>query len=533
MAKDVNIELNIPYEPQPKQRLLHEIPANEVLYGGAAGGGKSHALRWMAYLYASQISGLQVYLFRRTFPELERTHIIESEKNYPDHVMHKGQRYDICNFKVGKHRWEFVNGSVINFCHVEKANDVNKYKSEEMHLLLIDELTSFEERMYSFLRSRVRMNEEMKAKLTPEQKQRLPGIFCGTNPGDVGHAWVKKTWVDAIPPTDFDKDYSRILHTPLLPGKAYYKVKKMPLKDGGMYRAFIPALLEDNDYVDTKEYEGKLIAVGDELGDAMRYGDWDVFSGQAFPELRKHVHGIEPFDFNKFDKVYMVMDWGFAQPFSIGWYVIDFDGNIIRIYEWYGRKDPDKAQTGMMLNAADVAPKIKEIEADLGIYPKMRFGCRSMFYETGMGGQGSGTGQTIARSFGEFGIHLREGDHRRLMGKQQCHLRFAYKEDDEGNITEKPRFFVVTKYCPWFWQILPNLVLDEKKGYEDLESTRQEDHIYEELRLMFMTRPVGSKRPVKTAPRMSLAHFDKVMKKAKEHSRRWGKDYNQTFREMF
>ena len=162
--------IKIDYAPQPKQILFHKSAANEILYGGAAGPGKSMALRFEALIWCLRIPNLQVYLFRRTFPELEKNHILPSQQQFPAGV---GE------YKKGDKRWEFKNGSMLHFCHCQYESDVFQYQGAEIHLLLIDELTTFTEFQYDYLRGRVRCA----IPVPDEFRHKIPGIACASNPG--------------------------------------------------------------------------------------------------------------------------------------------------------------------------------------------------------------------------------------------------------------------------------------------------------------------------------------------------------------
>jgi len=506
--------LNLPYQAQEKQELMHSVPANEILYGGAAGGGKSHALRWEGYMLCQTIPGLQVYLFRRTFPELERTHILESRAEFPTFVEYRSQKIEIARYSGSHKRWEFANGSMFHFCHMEREDDMFNYKSAEIHVLLMDELTSFTEKQYAFIRHRVRVPETLKI---PESfKSRIPGVISASNPGDIGHAWVKRYWIDTCKPTTSKKSIHLV---------------KMPSSEGGFTRAFIPATLEDNKYLPTEQYEGALLGIGGVLAQAMRYGDWDIFAGQAFPELNKNVHGIEPFDFRTYTRQYMAMDWGYAKPFSIGWYVTDFDGVLYRVYEWYGCTDPKKPDEGIRLNVGEVAEGIKRIEKDLGLHPRQRISGLDLWVDRG-GARKDQYGPTLAEEFSQCGLHFEKADNRRLMGKQQLHLRFKYEKNESGEITKEPSFKVITKNCPYFWRLLPTMVLDEKKGFEDVDD-KQCDHLYEEVRYMHMARPVAMPHVKRKAPQWSLAHIDETMRRAKRKSSRYGTNFAEEYNRLF
>ena len=139
-------DIDFGYTPQPKQKELHESVANEILFGGAAGPGKSHALRFEALIWAMRIPGIHVYLFRRTFPELEKNHILPSRELYP-----KG----LGEYKSGDKRWEFKNGSMIHFCHCQHDSDVFHYQGAEIDLLIIDELTTSTAWIYEIGRAHV------------------------------------------------------------------------------------------------------------------------------------------------------------------------------------------------------------------------------------------------------------------------------------------------------------------------------------------------------------------------------------------
>ena len=140
-------QAKIYYEPQPKQALFHESEANEVLYGETAGPGKSHAIRFEGLIWCLRVPGIQVYLFRRTYPELEKNHILPSLTQFP---------LKLCTYKKGDKRWEFYNGSMLHLCHGQYEQDVFLYQGAEILILLLDELTTFTEFIYDYLRSRVR-----------------------------------------------------------------------------------------------------------------------------------------------------------------------------------------------------------------------------------------------------------------------------------------------------------------------------------------------------------------------------------------
>lgn len=245
----------------------------------------------------------------------------------------------------------FWNGSKIYLCHCKDEKDRFRYQGAEMHVLLIDELTHFTEVIYRYLRGRVRM---VGIKVPSEYEFTLPRILCSSNPGGIGHQWVKSTFIDGIEPM---------------------QIRRMGDEDGGMLRQFIPALLEDNPSMasDDPTYRARLRGLGSEtLVRAMEHGDWDIVEGAFFDCWRSDRHVIKPFQIPREWMRFRSMDWGSAKPFSVGWWAVVSDdyrigqlvlprGCLVRYREWYGAS---KANTGLKLTAQEVGKGIADREAE-------------------------------------------------------------------------------------------------------------------------------------------------------------------------
>ena len=348
--------MNTTFKLHRKQGTAFQSKATELLFGGAAGGGKSHLLRTSAISWSYVIPNLQTYFFRRTYPDLWKNHM-DGPTSFPVQL---GDllKAGLVKINYSKNIIEFWNNSKIHLCHCQHEKDIFDYQGAEIHILIIDELTHFVRKMYEFLRSRVRLGS---LEIPEKYKGLFPRILTGSNPGNIGHNWVKQTFIDFAPP---------------------YAIKVAPKDDGGMLRQFIPSLLEDNPSMTENDpnYEDRLSGLGSpEMVRAMRYGDWDIVAGGMFDDVwNQKVHVIEPFDIPKTWRIDRSFDWGSAKPYSVGWWAesdgcdIKLAGGVIRstkpgdlfrISELYGMKG--KVNEGTRELATEVARKINDIDAGL------------------------------------------------------------------------------------------------------------------------------------------------------------------------
>ncbi len=290
--------------PQTK---FHQCGAFEVLYGGAAGGGKTDSLLMEAARQVDKAK-YKAILFRRTFPELETSLIIRSFEWYP---ALGGKPKD--SGKV----WTFPSGAVIRFGHMEHDKDVHKHQSAQYDFIGFDELTSFTEFQYLYMFSRCRGTD-------PTIKRY---VRAGTNPGNLGHVWVKKRFVEG-------KTRFKVYRYRIIGGAETMVGKEDPM---AISRAFIPAKLTDNPTLVKNDplYLERMKLLPAEEQRMLIDGDWDVFQGQFFQEWRYEKHVVEPFQIPDSWFKFRAIDYGRTAPFCCKWYAVDQDGHVWVYREYY------------------------------------------------------------------------------------------------------------------------------------------------------------------------------------------------------
>lgn len=447
----------------PKQFAAFACAATETLYGGAAGSGKSFLIRYLALWAAFHAPGVQVYLFRRTYPDLRLNHM-EGPTSFPA-LLAPFVASGHCAFNEQKGSISFWNGSRIFLCHCQYEKNVMNYQGAEIHLLLIDELTHFSEKMYRFLRGRCRLGAwKPPAKLAGA----FPKIFCGSNPGGIGHNWVREMFVAAAEP---DTSW------------------KTPKAEGGMLRRYIPARIADNPTMlqNDPDYESRLAALGDPaLVRAMLEGDWDIVSGGALDDVwRPETQIVPPFKVPANWPIDRSFDWGSSAPFSVGWWALangedvtmpdgstrSFPpGSLIRIGEWYGWNG--RPNEGCKMTAEHVAKGIVEREQAMGLKQVRPGPADSAIFATD-------GGHCIAdemRAAGVRWVPANKGAGSRAAGLEKVRAMLRASGEERP---ERPGLYAVSRCLHYIrtMPVLPRSTLNP----EDVD-TAAEDHVYDETR---------------------------------------------------
>ena len=452
----VENDADIAFKPNPgPQTDFLSATEREILYGGAAGGGKSMAILVdpLRYCHVQQHRGI---LFRRTNDAL-RELIQNSKELYP-------KAFPGSKWSEQKSTWTFPSGAQQWFTYLDRDDDVVRYMGQAFNWIGFDELTQWPTAYpWDYLRSRLRTVHPDKLPLC---------MRATTNPGGVGSHWVKKMFIDtaewgtSFPATDIETD------TMLTWPRGHEKHGK-PL----FYRRFIPARLQDNPYLwEDGQYEANLLSLPEATRRQLLEGSWDVVEGAAFPEFRRDIHTCIPFDIPRGWTRFRAADWGFAAHTSVLWFAADWDGTLYVYREYY-----EKGHT-----ADVVAKKVLELEQHEDIWRG--------FLDSSTWAKRGDVGPSIAETMIKAGCRWSPADrspNSRVNSKLEVHRRLQLREtgllDDNGEPILKPGLIFFNS-CRNIIRTLPLLPLDKNKT-EDVE-TRAEDHGYDSLRYGLMSRPM-------------------------------------------
>jgi len=417
-----------------KQTAFLASSADEVFYGGAVGGGKSECILMGATRYVNEGS-YHAMLFRRTYPELERTLIPRSHRYFQGKA----------KWSDNKKMWVFPSGARISFGHLEHEHDVYEHQSAEYQYLGFDELGSFTRFQYEYLKTRWRNTNKGIRKM----------IRSGGNPVGIGKQWIKDRFIKG-------KD----------PMQVYLDVNT------GLTTQFIPALLEDNPtlMLGDPTYGASLEAMSDKkLANALRWGDWSGIDGAFFDDFwlereGKPWHRIGSYFPSEDDEIIGSMDWGY-DPDAFCYHlhamkrISGLTGNFVRIYtfaELYGtKKDPSQW-----------AVIIRDLESKLPRPVRIRYLDPSAFNRDPKGGS------SVADVFRRSGVPVVKANNDRAMGWQAM-------RDWMNECVDHLPAWQITSACPHLLDQIADAERDPKDSFDIIGSN---DHARDCARYFMISR---------------------------------------------
>jgi len=420
--------------PNPQQRAFFLCTARHVAYGGARGGGKSWAMRRKFVLLALRHPNLQLLLLRRTLPELMENHGRPLQRELAG----------IASYNAGSRAFLFRNGARIRLGYCDREADVYQYQGQEYDVIGLEEATHFTEAQMQFLCT---CNRSTGAGFPPR-------MYYTCNPGGVGHAWVKRLFIDRrYQNSEAAEDY-----------------------------AFIPARVYDNKVLLARDpgYVRALLNLPEHLRRAHLEGDWDALEGQYFAEFRRDRHVLEPFPIPAWWRRFRAMDWGYNDPCCVLWFACGPDGRVYVYREEYARQvlSSRMAKRAAALSAGE---KIAYTAASPDAWQKRGLSHAADGIE----------GESIAEVFASCGVPLLKADNARVAGWQR--VRECLAEGDDG----LPMLQIFST-CANLIRTLPLLVHDAN---DPEDAAGGEDHAPEALRYGLMSRPARPRRILPRAPR--------------------------------
>jgi len=366
--KDANVLFHPNEGPQTDFLAADE---KDVLYGGAAGGGKSYAMLVDPLRYAHK-KAHRALILRRSMPEL-REMIDKSRELYP-------QAFPGAKFREVEKLWNFPSGAKIEFGFLERDADVYRYQGQAYSWIGFDEITHLPtEFSWNYLASRLRTTD-------PEIKTYLR---CTANPGGVGSQWVKKRYIE---PEESNKSF---------------------VGTDGLTRKFIPAKLADNPYLsEDGVYEQMLNSLPPIQRRQLLEGNWDVAEGAAFVEFDPDAHIITPFEIPLSWERVKGIDYGYASESCCLWGTIDMNDGTLIIYRELYKKGLTGEELGSIITDMEMVDPFS-VNGVLDTAAWARTGT---------------TGPTVGEALLRAGHKLRRADKNRVQGKIQIHEYLKVRE---------------------------------------------------------------------------------------------------------
>jgi hypothetical protein len=416
--------------PQPKQlsasaaARLCDLPngPSAVGFGGARGGGKSYWLiAQMALDDCQRFSGLKCLLLRKVGKS--------NRENFED-FRQRILRYVPHNYSATRGILTFPNGSRIIMGHYQCEKDIDAYLGLEYDIIGIEEATTLTSRKHADI-----LTCSRSSRVWPDGRPWRPRIYSTTNPGGVGHAWYRSTYI-----------------APFLNGTE-------------TSTRFIPATFTDNSFIDPG-YRNVLENLTGWQKRAWLDGDWDIAAGQFFTNFRREVHVVDDFSEARAVEWFAALDYGFHHYTVALLGCRDGDGNIFVVDE-HAARNLLVERHAEAINAMLSRHRVNLPRPGLGQHAILlhRFVAGADVFAR------QSNGLTIAKQYADLGINLRVANTDRVNGWAEILNRLG---DPARSV--RPTLFIHRR-CTRLIECLPALQHDPARPEDVLKVDPDDDGI--------------------------------------------------------
>lgn len=431
MTDTDNDKIFDPGQASEKQKRFFMARAPFIAYGGAKGGGKTWAVRVKAVGGAIMNPGLRVLIMRRTYPELEENHIGPILRMVPP---------ELGSYQAATRRMTFFNGSTVKFGHWQGELSELEYQGQEFDWIFIDEATQFTQRSFNYLKGCLRGT-------SPYDKR----MYLTCNPGGVGHAWVKRLFID--------RDYRQNADNP------------EENEDPADY-VFIPATVEDNRFLlrSSPHYLKMLSQMPENVRMAYRYGDWDALGGSYFDEFRRDKHTFPSWRIPEHWRRYRALDYG-LDMLAVLWIAVDEEGRSWVYREWTREKLIVRDAAAGILERTLPGEAIEATFAPPDLWSTQK-----------------DTGRTMEEIFRSVGVPLTRADNGRVQGHMLVKDMLADRADGRPGL-------LISESCKRLISDLTAIQADADNPGDAAKSPHEVTHTVDALRYYCVSRVAPAERP--------------------------------------
>lgn len=358
---------------------------------------------------------------------------------------------EVGKFSDQKGIWRFRNGGTLTLAYLENNAHIDRYVGNEFFLIAWDELTQFTEYQYKRMFHPLRISKKHPSYELLKKAGLSPYYISGTNPGGIGHGWVKARFIDPAPPYTL------------------WQPRSTPEEPKPGTRIFVPSLLSDNPYLDD-EYLANLQAMDEEERRMLITGDWDVYKGQYFSEFRRNIHVVKPEDYPLTlggTRRLMGIDFGVSNPFAALWGALLADNQLLIYRELYQADLTASEQAKLILASEMPGERLSSRPIPTYLDPAC---WQREANSPAPSRPGVAPRESAAWHYQQAGLPVRKADNRRKEGWQELKRRLRINPK-----TSKPGILIYDT-CVNLIRTLPDLPRD-KNDPEDVD-THAEDHCF-------------------------------------------------------